>query len=141
MNVKISVFVISVEAIIYLLLCNLHDCTFNKFQFISNGNIIRKYLCRDGVHFIEAGIGILAGIDILSTISFSWSICPWVLIFRQTITTLRPYLLPNEIKRKDVTLGSFKSYGQRINVHATYIKLSSFTIYSSFIYFFYSSFE
>ena len=28
MNVKISVFVISVEAIIYLLLYNLHDCTF-----------------------------------------------------------------------------------------------------------------
>ena len=71
MNVKISVFVISVEAIIYLLLCNLHDRTFNKFQFISNDNIIRKYLCRDDVHFIEAGIGILAGIDILSTISFS----------------------------------------------------------------------
>ena len=29
MNVKISVFVIYVEAIIYLLLYNLHDCTFN----------------------------------------------------------------------------------------------------------------
>ena len=28
MNAKISVFVICVEAIIYLLLCNLHDCTF-----------------------------------------------------------------------------------------------------------------
>ena len=36
MNAKISVFVISVEAIIYLLLHNLHDCTFNDkayFQF------------------------------------------------------------------------------------------------------------
>ena len=30
MNAKISVFVICVEAIIYLLLCNLHDCTFNN---------------------------------------------------------------------------------------------------------------
>ena len=29
MNAKISVFVICVEAIIYLLLCNLHDRTFN----------------------------------------------------------------------------------------------------------------
>ena len=29
MNAKISVFVICVEAIIYLLLHNLHDCTFN----------------------------------------------------------------------------------------------------------------
>ena len=29
MNAKISVFVIRVEAIIYLLLYNLHDCTFN----------------------------------------------------------------------------------------------------------------
>ena len=29
MNVKISVFVICVEAIIYLLFYNLHDCTFN----------------------------------------------------------------------------------------------------------------
>ena len=30
MNVKISVFVICVEAIIYLLLYNLHDCTFKS---------------------------------------------------------------------------------------------------------------
>ena len=29
MNAKISVFVIFVKAIIYLLLYNLHDCTFN----------------------------------------------------------------------------------------------------------------
>ena len=29
MNAKISVFVICVEAIIYLLLYDLHDCTFN----------------------------------------------------------------------------------------------------------------
>ena len=32
MNEKISVFVIFVEAIIYFLLYNLHDCTFNAFQ-------------------------------------------------------------------------------------------------------------
>ena len=32
MNAKISVFVICAEAIIYLLLYNLHDCTFN-FKF------------------------------------------------------------------------------------------------------------
>ena len=31
-NAKISVFV---EAIIYLLLCNLHDCTFNKAVYES----------------------------------------------------------------------------------------------------------
>ena len=30
MNVKISVFVIRVEAIIYLLLQNLHECTFSS---------------------------------------------------------------------------------------------------------------
>ena len=30
MNVEISVFVICIEAIIYLLLYNLHDRTFNK---------------------------------------------------------------------------------------------------------------
>ena len=29
MNAKVSVFVICVEAIIYLLVYNLHDCTFN----------------------------------------------------------------------------------------------------------------
>ena len=29
MNAKISVFVICVEAIMYLLLYNMHDCTFN----------------------------------------------------------------------------------------------------------------
>ena len=32
MNAKISVFVISVEVIIYLLLYNWHDCTFNIFH-------------------------------------------------------------------------------------------------------------
>ena len=32
MNAKISVFVICVEVIIYLLLYNLHDCTFNPFM-------------------------------------------------------------------------------------------------------------
>ena len=37
MNVKISVFVIFVEAIIYFLLYNLHDCTFN----------FEKYYCKD----------------------------------------------------------------------------------------------
>ena len=35
MNAKISVFVICVEAIIYLLLYNLHDCTFNIWSTIS----------------------------------------------------------------------------------------------------------
>ena len=30
MNVEISVYVVCIEAIIYLLLYNLHDCTFNK---------------------------------------------------------------------------------------------------------------
>ena len=32
MNANISVFVIYAEAIIYLLLYNLHDCTFNRKQ-------------------------------------------------------------------------------------------------------------
>ena len=32
MNAKISVFVICVEEIIYLLLYNLHDCTFNVLK-------------------------------------------------------------------------------------------------------------
>ena len=35
MNTKILVFVICVEAIIYLLLYNLHNCTFNKAGFTS----------------------------------------------------------------------------------------------------------
>ena len=30
MNAKISVFLICVEEIMYLLLCNLYDCTFNN---------------------------------------------------------------------------------------------------------------
>ena len=38
MNSKISVFVVCVEAIIYLSLCNLHDCTF-KFINLSSGTI------------------------------------------------------------------------------------------------------
>ena len=38
MNVKTLVFVICVAAIIYLLLCNLHDCTFKACvrYFLSN---------------------------------------------------------------------------------------------------------
>ena len=38
MNAKISVFVTCIEAIIYLLLYNLHDCTFkqNKLREILN---------------------------------------------------------------------------------------------------------
>ena len=32
MNAKISVFVICVEAIMYLLLYNLHDCTLKKYS-------------------------------------------------------------------------------------------------------------
>ena len=35
MNAKISVFVICVEAITYLLLYDLHDCTFNDLSPIS----------------------------------------------------------------------------------------------------------
>ena len=31
MNAKIAVFVICVEVIIYLLLCDMHDCTFKCF--------------------------------------------------------------------------------------------------------------
>ena len=34
MNAKISVFVVCVAAIIYLLLYNLHDCTFNMHKYI-----------------------------------------------------------------------------------------------------------
>ena len=36
MNAKISVFVICGEAIIYLLLCNLHDFTFNNNYFVEH---------------------------------------------------------------------------------------------------------
>ena len=33
MNAKISIFVICVEAILYLLLHNLHDCIFKDYEF------------------------------------------------------------------------------------------------------------
>ena len=36
MNAKIYVFVICVEATIYLLLCNSHDCTFNLVKFFES---------------------------------------------------------------------------------------------------------
>ena len=36
MNAKISAFVICVEVIIYLLLDNLHDCTFNTSELLFN---------------------------------------------------------------------------------------------------------
>ena len=38
MNAKISVFVICVEAIIYLLLYNLHECTFKYAEHLREEN-------------------------------------------------------------------------------------------------------
>ena len=57
MNAKISVFVICVEAIIYLLLYNLHDCTFKikriNIHFFSKENmafsILKKYVVYQAV--------------------------------------------------------------------------------------------
>ena len=46
MNAKTSVLVICIEAIIYLSLYNLHDCTFNKKSFIKKTYILKlKLLC------------------------------------------------------------------------------------------------
>ena len=42
-NAKLSVFVIGVEAIIYLLLYNLHDCTFNASEISLRWNDIFPY--------------------------------------------------------------------------------------------------
>ena len=39
-NAKVSVFVICVEAIVYLLLYNFHDCTFNIFYLSHQGSFI-----------------------------------------------------------------------------------------------------
>ena len=47
MNAKISVFVICVEAIIYLLLYNLLDCTFNEIM----GLVIMKMKMKNRSHW------------------------------------------------------------------------------------------
>ena len=39
MNARISVFVICVEAIIYLLPHNLHDCTFNVYKSVRKAHL------------------------------------------------------------------------------------------------------
>ena len=44
MHAKISVFVICVEVIIYLLLYNLHDCTFNDTKNTSILNTTIEYI-------------------------------------------------------------------------------------------------
>ena len=44
MNVKISVFVIYVEAIIYLLLNNLHDCTFKSCPDVRKDKSVENYM-------------------------------------------------------------------------------------------------
>ena len=48
MNVKISVFVVCIETIMYLLLDNLHDCTLKhklwKMNFLKQAICIRLYL-------------------------------------------------------------------------------------------------
>ena len=51
MNTKISVFVICVEAIIYLLLDNLYDCTFNIIKL--NKNRIAKFMAESLSSCIE----------------------------------------------------------------------------------------
>ena len=33
----------------------------NGFHFISNSNILRKHLCKDGVHLTDEGTNIFAG--------------------------------------------------------------------------------
>ena len=43
MNANISVFVICVEAIIYLFLCDLHDCTFNMTVPLSAVALLYQY--------------------------------------------------------------------------------------------------
>ena len=43
MNEKISVYVICAGAIIYLLLYNLHDCTFKFLQIITFDSKFRNY--------------------------------------------------------------------------------------------------
>ena len=44
MNAKISVFVICVEVIIYLLLHNLHDCTFNVLSNFQKSSAQKHFL-------------------------------------------------------------------------------------------------
>ena len=44
MNAKISVFVICIEAIIYLLLYNLHDCTFKRQRKILDAREMDAFL-------------------------------------------------------------------------------------------------
>ena len=36
-------------------------CEENGFHFVSNGNILRKHLCKDGVHLTDEGTNISAG--------------------------------------------------------------------------------
>ena len=62
MNVKISVFVICAEVIIYLLLYNLCNCTFNKItlmlftDFLYKNNLQRKPWFPLGDTFLATGI-------------------------------------------------------------------------------------
>ena len=55
MNAEISVFVICVEAIIYLLLYNLHDCTFKIIGMISSRNDFYTYHCIVLIGLISSG--------------------------------------------------------------------------------------
>ena len=36
-------------------------CEENGFHFASNGNILRKHLCKDSVHLTDEGTNIFAG--------------------------------------------------------------------------------
>ena len=36
-------------------------CEENGFHFVSNDNILRKQLCKDGVHLTDEGTNIFAG--------------------------------------------------------------------------------
>ena len=49
-------------------------CSVNDFCFISNDNIMRHFICHDGVHLNKDGTCILVGnfVDFLSTINSFW---------------------------------------------------------------------
>ena len=73
MNTKFSVFVICIETIIYLLLYNLHDCTFNvntEYSFVSCNNFevaVQNNLTKSWIFLREISV---AGFRYSETIVF-----------------------------------------------------------------------
>ena len=107
MNTKISVFVICVEAIIYLLLHNLHDCTFKHFWCQVLAILYSQqplFLCL--TKLLTLTVSVIASVTVIITVSVTvlnkkeldysliFSICYFSYVYSQHKAVLISLIMP-----------------------------------------------